>query len=155
MILGDFDIKYMPRTSIKGQVLTDLVAEFAESLLEEEVERQNMDEKLVGMVSLQEPLSWRVYIDGATNQRGSRVGLMVISPEKIIIEKSLRLGFSTTNNETEYEALLVGLTMVHKMGGKSVEIFSDSTLVVGQVKGELEARDVKMQENLNQVRRLQ
>ena len=155
MILGDFDIKYMPRTSIKGQVLTDLVAEFAESLLEEEVERQNMDEKLVGMVSLQEPLSWRVYIDGATNQRGSRVGLVVISPEKIIIEKSLRLGFSTTNNEAEYEALLVGLTMVQKMGGKSVEIFSDSTLVVGQVKGDLEARDVKMQENLNQVRRLQ
>ena len=145
----------MPRTSIKGQVLTDLVAEFAESLLEEEVERQNMDEKLVGMVSLQEPLSWRVYIDGVTNQRGSRVGLVVISPEKIIIEKSLRLGFSTTNNEAEYEALLVGLTMVQKMGGKSVEIFSDSTLVVGQVKGELEARDVKMQENLNQVRRLQ
>ena len=145
----------MPRTSIKGQVLTDLVAKFAESLLEEEVERQNMDEKLVGMVSLQEPLSWRVYIDGATNQRGSRVGLVVISPEKIIIEKSLRLGFSTTNNETEYEALLVGLTMVQKMGGKSVEIFSDSALVVGQVKGELEARDVKMQENLNQVRRLQ
>ena len=145
----------MPRTSIKGQVLTDLVAEFAESLLEEEVERQNMDEKLVGMVSLQEPLSWRVYIDGATNQRGSRVGLVVISPEKIIIEKSLRLGFSTTNNEAEYEALLVGLTMVQKMGGKSVEIFSDSTLVVGQVKGDLEARDVKMQENLNQVRRLQ
>ena len=145
----------MPRTSIKGQVLTDLVAEFAKSLLEEEVERQNMDEKLVGMVSLQEPLSWRVYIDGATNQRGSRVGLVVISPEKIIIEKSLRLGFSTTNNEAEYEALLVGLTMVQKMGGKSVEIFSDSTLVVGQVKGDLEARDVKMQENLNQVRRLQ
>ena len=145
----------MPRTSIKGQVLTDLVAEFAESLLEEEVERQNMDEKLVGMVSLQEPLSWRVYIDGVTNQRGSRVGLVVISPEKIIIEKSLRLGFSTTNNEAEYEALLVGLTMVQKMGGKSVEIFSDSTLVVGQVKGDLEARDVKMQENLNQVRRLQ
>ena len=145
----------MPRTSIKGQVLTDLVAKFAESLLEEEVERQNMDEKLVGMVSLQEPLSWRVYIDGVTNQRGSRVGLVVISPEKIIIEKSLRLGFSTTNNEAEYEALLVGLTMVQKMGGKSVEIFSDSTLVVGQVKGDLEARDVKMQENLNQVRRLQ
>ena len=30
MILGAFDIKYMPRTSIKGQVLTNLVTEFAE-----------------------------------------------------------------------------------------------------------------------------
>ena len=51
-ILGDFDIKYMPHTSIKGQVLADLVAEFTESPLEEKVEKQGMDGKLVGMVSL-------------------------------------------------------------------------------------------------------
>ena len=88
------------------------------------------------MVTLQEPLSWKVYIIGAVNQRGSRVGLVLISLEKITIEKSLRLGFSATNNEAEFEALLVGMTMVQKMGGKVVEIFSDSTLVVGQVKGE-------------------
>ena len=78
------------------------------------------------------------------NQRGSGVGQVVISPDKIIIEKSLRLGFSATNNEAEYEALLVGVIMVQKMGGKIVEIFSNSRLVVGQVKGELEARDVRM-----------
>ena len=45
--------------------------------------------------------------------------------------------------------------MVQKMDGKTVEIFSDSRLVVGHVKGELEARDVRMQEYLNQVRHLQ
>ena len=49
-----------------------------------------------------------------------------------------------TNNEAEYEALLIGIAMVQRMGGKAVEMFSDSRLVVGQVKGELEARDVKM-----------
>ena len=38
-ILGAFDIKYMSRTSIKGQVLVDLVVEFAESTLEDEVEK--------------------------------------------------------------------------------------------------------------------
>ena len=38
--------------------------------------------------------------------------LVVISPDKVIIEKSLRLGFSATNNEAEYEALLVGMTMI-------------------------------------------
>ena len=65
-----------------------------------------MDRKSVGIVSLQEPLSWRVYIDGVMNQRGFGVGLVVSSLENIIIEKSLRLGFSTTNNEAEYEALL-------------------------------------------------
>ena len=45
--------------------------------------------------------------------------------------------------------------MVQKMGGKAMEVFLDFRLVVGQVKGELEARDMRMQEYLNQVRRLQ
>ena len=31
---------------------------------------------------------------------------MLINPEKLIMEKSLRLGFSATNNEAKYEALL-------------------------------------------------
>ena len=113
-----------------------------------------MDGKLVGVVSLQEPSSWRVYVDGAMNQRGSRIRLDLISPEKITIEKSLRLGFSATNNEAECEALSVGMTMVQKMRGKTVEIFSDSRLVVGQVKGELEAKDARMQEYLSQVKHL-
>ena len=57
MILGAFDIKYMSRTFVKGQVLANLVAEFAKTPLEEKVEKQNMDEKSVGAISLQETLS--------------------------------------------------------------------------------------------------
>ena len=75
-----------------------------------------------------------------------------MSPEKITIEKSLRLNFSATNNEAEYEALLKGMVMVQKMGGNAVMAFSDSKLVVGQVRGDLEARDPRMQEYLSQVR---
>ena len=96
-----------------------------------------------------------MYVDGAANQRRSRVEIVVTSPKGIIIENSLRLGFSATNNEAEYEALLEGMTMVQRMGARIVEIFSDSRLVVGQVKGELEARDVRMQDYLSQVRHLQ
>ena len=69
---------------------------------------------------------------------------IIISPEKIIIEKSLRLGFSATNNKTEYEALLVGTTIVQRMGGKAVKMFSNLRLVVGQVEGKLEAKDLRM-----------
>ena len=83
------------------------------------------------------------------------MGLVLVSPEKITIEKSLRLGFSATNNEVEYEVLLMGMAMVQKMGRKVVEMFSDSRLVVGQVKGELEVRDTRMQEYLGQVRCIQ
>ena len=113
-----------------------------------------MDGKSIGLVSLQEPLSWRVYVDGAMNHKRFGVGLVLISPERIIIEKSLRLDFLTTKNEVEYETLLVGMTMVQKMGGKVVEIFSDLRLVVGQVQGELEAKDMRIQEYLSQVRHL-
>ena len=100
----------MPRTSIKGQVLVDLVAEFAETPLKERMEKQNMDEK--SAISLQEPLSWKVYVDDVMNHRGSGVGLVLIFPKRIIIEKSLRLGFLATNNKAKYETLLAGMTMV-------------------------------------------
>ncbi|XP_065615749.1 uncharacterized protein LOC136061653 [Quercus suber] len=116
----------MPRTSVKGQVLADLVAKFAETSVEEKVEEQNMDGKSVRVISVQEPLSWKVYVDGAANHRGSGAGLILISPERITIEKSLRLGFSAINKEVEYETLLEGMIMVQKMGGKAVELFSDS-----------------------------
>ena len=80
---------------------------------------------------------------------------MLISPEKVIIEKSLRLDFSATNNEAEYETLLMGMVMTQRMGGKSVKVFSNSKLVVGQVKGEFEVKDERMQGYLSQVKCLQ
>ena len=77
IILGAFDIKYMPRTSIKGQVLTDLVAEFIEPQIEELPSVGNMDEKLVGTISQYRLPTWEVYIDRASNQNGSGIGLVL------------------------------------------------------------------------------
>ena len=51
---------------------------------------------------------------------------------------------SATNNEDEYETLLVGMAMVQRMGGKSTKLFLDSRLVIGQVRGEFEAKDERM-----------
>ena len=68
---------------------------------------------------------------------------MLIYPEKISVEKSLRLDFLATNNEAEYEALLMGMA-IQRMGGKSVKVFLDSRLNVGQVKGKFEAKDERM-----------
>ena len=45
--------------------------------------------------------------------------------------------------------------MVQKMGGKSIKIFSDSRLVVGQVREEFEAKDERMQGYFSQVKRMQ
>ena len=66
-ILGAFNIKYMPCTSIKGQVLTDLVAEFTEPPIEDLESAENLDEKLVGTISQYHLPAWEVYVDGASN----------------------------------------------------------------------------------------
>ena len=71
------------------------------------------------------------------------------------MEKSLRLGFPATNNEAKYEVLLAGMAMVGKLGGKVVEVFSDSRLVVRQVNREFEARNQRMQGYLIKVRQAQ
>ena len=95
-----------------------MVAEFAEGPVENESNEHRMGEKSVGLVTTQEPLQWKVYMDWAANQKGSGMGLVLISPKKLIVKKSLRLGFSVTNNKAEYKALLEGISMVQRMGRK-------------------------------------
>ena len=89
-ILGAFDIKCMLRTSIKGQILADLVAEFTEPEIEELPPGGNIYEKLVGTISQYGLPTWEVYVDRALNHKGSGVGLVLMSPENVVIEKSLR-----------------------------------------------------------------
>ena len=79
------------------------MAEFTEPKIEGLPSVGNMDEKLVGTISQYCLPTWEVYVDGALNQKGSGVGLVLMSPEKVVIEKSLRLDFSATNNEAEYK----------------------------------------------------
>ena len=88
------------------------------------------------------------------NQKGSGIGIVMISPNGITLEKSLRLGFSTTNNEAEYEALLVGLIAMQKLRGKVVRAHCHSRLIMGQVRGDFEAKDSRMLWYLNQVKHL-
>ncbi|XP_075667260.1 uncharacterized protein LOC142636852 [Castanea sativa] len=144
--LGAYDIKYMPRTAIKGQILADFVAEFTDG-------QAYPEDAVMSIMSIgtENITPWEVYTDGASNQKGAGVGVVLISPEKLVIEKSLRLGFPATNNEAEYEALLVGSQMVKHLGGKVVRVFCDSRLVVGQVNGEFEAKDERMKSYLKRV----
>ena len=89
----------MSRTSIKGQVLVDLAAEFTEPPMEELESTENMNEKLVDTISQHGLPAWEAYVNGASNRKGSRIRLVLIFPKKVIVEKSLRLDFSATNNE--------------------------------------------------------
>ena len=52
IVLGALDIKHMPRTSVKGQVLANLVAKFTEPPLEEVATTKSVDEESVSIISL-------------------------------------------------------------------------------------------------------
>ena len=77
---------------------------------------------------------------------------VIIILEGVRLEISFTLGFRASNNEVEYEALLVRLRIVLGMNARDVEIYSDSRLVVSQVQGSFEARDSQMKEYLQVVK---
>ncbi|XP_075649982.1 uncharacterized protein LOC142620504 [Castanea sativa] len=136
--LGSFDIRYRPRNSVKGQVLTDFIAEFSP--------------RSTDVVCLVEVRPWKVFVDGASNTAGAGVGIVVITPEGLKLEHLFRLGFRASNNEAEYEALLTGLRVVMDLGAKEVEVYSNSLIVVNQGQGNFEAKDPQMIEYLRLVK---
>ena len=61
-IFEAFNIKYISRTSVKGQVLTDLVVEIAKPPSDEITEAQQINGKSVGTVSLHRTLCPEEYM---------------------------------------------------------------------------------------------
>ena len=126
--LVSFNIRYRPRSLVKGQVLVDFVTEFSP--------RKEME-----IVCHVDCRPWKVFVDGASSAIGVGAGIFITTIKGIQLEHSFRLGFRVSNNEAKYEALLARLRVVLDMGVREVEIYSDSRLVVSQVQGSFEAQD--------------
>jgi hypothetical protein len=90
--LSMYDIVYKPRTIIKAQALSDFMAEWIEI---QTPPREN----------------WTINFDGSLQLQGTRVGILVMSPKGESFKYVLQMHFPTSNNATEYEALLHGLRM--------------------------------------------
>ena len=82
---------------------------------------------------------WELYVDGSSNEGGLEAGLILVSLEGHRMHCALRFGFKASNNETEYEALITGLKLAKEMKVESLEVYSDSQLVVCQVTNEYQA----------------
>ena len=140
--LSEFDIRYKPKTTIKGQVLVDFFMEFISA---EPAKNAQAPTDL--------PI-WKLFVDGATNAQGSEAGLILTSPEGIDIEYALRFKFQASNNEAEYEALIAGLNLAHSLEIDQLEVYSDSQLVVRQIEDTYEAKSERMILYLKRVRDL-
>ena len=69
---------------------------------------------------------WRVQTYGSSNKHAGGIGVVLQSLEGDTIECAIRLKFLMTNNEAEYEAILIGLDLAKVAGASSVVLHSDS-----------------------------
>ena len=74
-------------------------------------------------------------MDGASRQTGAGLGLQLRALTREIIEQTIRLDFPTSNNEAEYEAIIITIDLVISVSSEKIIIRSDSRLVVEQVNG--------------------
>jgi ribonuclease HI len=99
--------------------------------------------------------TWIMYFDGSVMKEGAGVGLIFVSPQGVRMEYMVRLHFPTSNNATEYEALINSLRIAVELGIKRLEIRGDSELVVGQVMKDKNYVDPKMATYCQAVRDLE
>ncbi|KAI0497192.1 hypothetical protein KFK09_020414 [Dendrobium nobile] len=143
MILLQFDITFVPQRAVKGQALVDFLADHpipADSPLNDE-----LYDEFIMSVDEQESPTWEFYFDGASSVKTLSpdetptvrigLGLNFVSPEGHTLRYSYCLSEPRTNNEAEYEALILGLEMAIQMSLTWVKIFGDSQLIINQVTG--------------------
>ncbi|KAG9458863.1 hypothetical protein H6P81_003371 [Aristolochia fimbriata] len=136
LLLSEFEINFIPQKAIKRQGLVNFLAdhpipaewEVSESLPDEEV----------FYIEMLPP--WRMYFDGAARKNGAGAGVLFMSPSDDLMPYSFILSHCCTNNEAEYQAIILGLGMTVEMGLSQLEIFGDSALVIKQLIGEFEVR---------------
>jgi ribonuclease HI len=127
--LIEYNLAYESLKSIKGQVVADFIVEHSID--------QNNDESY-NLVLIH---PWKLFFDGLACREGQGVGIVLISPRGAIFEQSVHLEYFCTNNQAEYEAILLGLQVPSSMGMKHVEAFGDSLLIMQQIVGTFQCLD--------------
>jgi len=127
--LSEYDIQFIPRGSIKSQVLADFVVELTLPIQTEEA-----------------PHIWLLLVDRSTNLKGSGAGVVLEGPNDLLSEQSLKFKF-----KAEYQALITGMNLALEMGAENLRAKSDSQLVTNQITGEYQAKDTNLIRYLTKV----
>ncbi|XP_074352228.1 uncharacterized protein LOC141691384 [Apium graveolens] len=156
--LRQFDLEYMPHTTIKGQALADFHLEFDSEIDDKAlvVLHPPCREEVLDLFPKEElPHPWWIlHVDGAVNNGGTGTGIVLVSPEGHHLMSVIHFKFYAMNNNAEYEALINDLEIALEMGVRNLIAKSDSELVVNQVNGGFQARGPRMELYLNYTQRL-
>nr|KYP65311.1 Transposon Ty3-G Gag-Pol polyprotein [Cajanus cajan] len=106
---------------------------------------RNMEVYVNDPTTAEEPQVWTLHVDGSSNSKGGGAGSILEGPNQVTLEQSLKFSFKVTNNQAEYEALLVGLRLARDLGTRRVSCNSDSKLMVEQLNGTYQANVTLLQ----------
>ena len=125
--MGQFEVNFHPRTAIKGQALAEFtysnaakITGMANSI--EAAKATKVREKKNSVPTEWDAELWTLYVDSASNDTGSKAGIMLINPEGHKIHCAIRFGFKALNNK----ALIAGLHLAREMEVRNVKFFNDS-----------------------------
>nr|ABA92886.2 retrotransposon protein, putative, Ty3-gypsy subclass [Oryza sativa Japonica Group] len=139
--LSQFDVHFVPRTTIKSQVLADFVADW--TMLDNRSDSQTDSE------------TWTMAFDGAFNSQGAGTGFILTSPSGDQFKHAIHLNFRATNNTAEYEGLLIGIRAAAALGVKRLIVKGDSELVANQVHKDYKCSSPELSKYLAEVRKLE
>jgi ribonuclease HI len=142
--LSEYIMDFERRSSIKSQVLADFSVDWTSPT-------QNLDEEI--------PTPWIVQCDGAWCYKGVGILAVVTSPAGVVIRYAARLIFAdnehSTNNTTEYEALLLALRKMKALGQQTFIIRTDSKVIQEHTEKESEARNPVLMKYLEKAREME
>lgn len=97
-----------------------------------------------------------LYSDGGArgNPGPAAIGIVIYDAKMKELKRISQVIGSTTNNQAEYKALIVGLGSAEKLGAEQVICYLDSELVVKQLLGKYKVREETLKEPMMQVLRL-
>ncbi|XP_050875309.1 uncharacterized protein LOC127078941 [Lathyrus oleraceus] len=116
--LTEFSLTFKPLKAMKGQIVADFI------------EDHTMVESFLNMVDTK---PWRLYFDGSSHKDGTRVGVLILSLQDDPTKFKYKISEKCSNNEAEYEALIIGLRLLKGLEANQIEVRGDSELVFKQV----------------------
>ncbi|KAM2888575.1 hypothetical protein FF1_012285 [Malus domestica] len=128
MALSEFSLQYVPQKAVKGQSLADFLAQhnspygFGGTDIE------------IDMVQTRDNY-WTMYFDGSSTSSSAGVEIVIQSSNHDRWYFLLKLDFECTNNQAEYEALIIGLGILHDLRATRALILGDFELVINQLNG--------------------
>ena len=124
---------------MKGQALVDFIVELTYADASEvagtvdnaeEAKVAKAQEEKNSTFTKWDAVQWTLYMDAASNDTESGVGMMLINPKGHKIHCALRFEFKALNNEAKYEALIARLHLTKELQACNIKIYSNSQLVV-------------------------